>query len=269
MNRLMWILTLFLLCAVAVGVILFLTLEDPIQRIAEAVGIYSVEKHSETRALLKEIRAVGELSTVRYEHQTVFPFDFMAESVDRATIYRKLEEETGTVASILSPTELVYFDAYNLARDLGLSTGPQEYQFLVVPVIVTAGFDLREAGLANDPPASQPAWSEPASSDAQSSGPEPQVRVEDGTVSLRLPQPVITGVEVRDVRSEDYRFPDVPIAPDDWRRIADFVSEHIRHRSVERGIFERARRNTEQFLTAFLQDAGYDSVHIAWIETSE
>lgn len=214
---------------------------NPLQRVAEAVGIVTHEEESAAQIMLAEVRELYRLHTVEHAYQAVFPYDFYPEDVTIQGIFQKLRQEQGTIEEILSSNEQRFFDAYNLAEELGLSSGPAGYEFLVVPVIVSAGFDLESL------PADAGEWA----------------TIGERTARFALPQAVITGVELRDLSSAEYGYPDVPLDPDEWQQVASFVTDRIRQRATEDGILSRAQKNARELVGSLARQAGFERVEFA------
>jgi hypothetical protein len=190
-------------------------------------------------ALLTEIRDVLRFNTVEYVYRTVFPQDFMAPGLSLRGITNQLRTGTGRFEEILSQEEREYLRAYDISSHLGLRTGDDGGEFLVVTVIVRAGFDLHAEEFSS----------------AESLELE---RRPDGTVAvIRLPRPVVTDVVVEDIDPSSYRFPDVPVSPEGWREI---VRGRVVQRTVEAGILEYAEANAESFIRRLLPAAGINAL---------
>lgn len=209
--------------------------------------------------VLREARAVFDLNTVEYVYRSIFPFDFMPEDQSINDILARLRREEGSVEEILSPSELEYFRAFNLASELGMTVGPNPESFVVVTVVVTAGFALEET-IFDDPEA----YSEEERLEYFRVVPYEDA---SGTARLeaviRLPTPVITSVAIEDIRLEEYPYPDVRINASGWRRITEFVGERVAQRTVEAGILETAAANGREFVQSMLNQSGYDRVTFA------
>lgn len=225
------------------------------RRILSSVGISESRRIESSRIVLQEVREVYQLSTIEYVYRVVFPYDFMDPSVSIATIMETLRTGHGSVETLLSPEEREFFDAYNLSRDVGLATGGDEYEFLVVTVIVGAGYDLNDTVLASPSALSQEELAEAV-----------QIREErvDGNVvrsiSLPLPETVITHVVIEDRDTTSYPYPDVSIQPEGWRRVAGFVSERVRKRTIDDGILTAAAERGRTAIRSLLLGSGYDRV---------
>lgn len=213
---------------------------NPLARVAEAVGIVSTERRSSASIILEELREIYLLNTVEYSYQAVFPYDFYPAGTEIASIMEKIRTRRGTIEQILTDEEELYFDAYNLAQELGIATGPTTYEFLVVPVVVSAGLDLEGVGAP----------------------PEEWAEIDGDRVRIVLPEASVTEVTLRDLSSAEYGYPDLPLSPDEWQRVAKFVSERIRQRAIGDGILARARENVRELVRELVTEAGFDEVEI-------
>lgn len=225
------------------------------RRILSSVGISESRRIESSRIVLREVREVYQLSTIEYVYRTVFPYDFMDPSVSIGSIMETLRTATGSVETLLSPEEREYFQAYNLSREVGLATGGDEYEFLVVSVVVGAGYDLSDTVLA---------LPSALSDDELAQTVRIREEIEDGgvvrSISLPLPETVITHVVIEDRDTASYPYPDVSIQPDGWRRVADFVSERVRERTIDDGILTEAAERGRTAIRSLLLGSGYDRV---------
>ncbi len=190
---------------------------------------------------LEGMQELATLATVRYVHRAVFPYDYLPAGISLDGILRKLRASQTTVRDTLSADELLYFRAHTLATDVGLSAPGGTFDFVVVSLLVTAGYDLAHAVRAI----------------------EIQDRAPAGTARravVRLEPPAITDVAVEDIRPADYPYPDVPLGPDSWRRVAAFVRDEMVAQPVLDEILSTARKNGEQFIRGALTQAGVTEV---------
>lgn len=244
-----WALRVIVLLLLVVIVLALLRrfIPNPLLRLAESVGIVQTEERSSASIMLEEVRELYLLQTVEYSYQAVFPYDFFPDGVTLGSVMEKLRAGHGTIEEILSEEEALFFDAYNLSRELGLSTGPGSYDFLVVPVVVTAGLDLDEpaqSGQGSPSPPRQAPW----------------LKVYEERVEIALPEAEITQVTLRDLSSAEYGYPDVALSPQQWQSVSHFVSEQIRQRAVNDGIFDVARENAARLVESVVRQAGYKRV---------
>lgn len=226
----------------------FEILEDPLRSIAEDLGIVSAERVSTSSLLLEELRDIYMLNTVEYIYRTVFPFDYMPESTSMPEIMDAIREGSGPIDEILTAEEQLFFDAANLAEEVGL--GGEE--FIVLTVRVYAGFDLEGTPYG-------------AGTAAAGRWVTVQQDPENGrrTAHVRPPKAAVTDIVIEDVDPDTYRYPDVGMDAESWREIAAFVSEHVENRTVEEGILETARANARELVRNLLLSAGLDQVSFA------
>lgn len=237
--------------AVIVALVRFDLLAGPLRALAEDIGIMSRETVSTSEVMLEELGEIYRLETVEYIYRTVFPYDYMPDSTSMAEVMRTIRETTAPLDEALPDDQKLYFDAYNLAEDIGLS----EEEFLVLTVRVFAGFDLADTPFAG-----------PADTGAPDVAAVDYVRVEplpDGAgrrAHVRLPQPTVTDIVIEDVDPATYRYPDLGMDAEGWRRVAGFVSDHVEARTIEDGILDTARANARELVRTLLLSAGIDQV---------
>ncbi|MFO7780370.1 MAG: hypothetical protein R6W94_01950, partial [Spirochaetia bacterium] len=127
-----------LVLAVLIALVRFEILDAPLRRLAEDIGLMSRETRSTSQIILEELRDVYALETVEYIYRTVFPFDYMPETTNLTDILNTLRYNSGPINEVLTEDQQLYFDAFNLADEVGLA----EEEFIVLTVRVYAGFDL-------------------------------------------------------------------------------------------------------------------------------
>lgn len=208
--------------------------------------------------VLREAHDVFSFNTVEFVYRSIFPFDFMVEGVSINDLLRKINRGEGSLREILSAAEFDHFQAFNLAAELGMSVGPGSTEFVVVTVVVTAGFDL--GGTVFEDPESFSAEERARFFQSKPYEDESGNRLLEAVV--RLPEAIITDVGIEDIRSQEYPYPDVQVNADGWRRISAFVGERIAQRTIGAGILEVARENGSEFLRSMLLQSGYDRVTI-------
>ena len=113
-------------------------IENPVRFVAEELGIVSRTKTAGSTLLLEELRSIYRLNTMEYIYRTVFPFDYMPETTDYSEVMNTIRNSAVPAGEALTEDQRLYFDAANLAEDVGL----EEEEFLVLTVRVFAGFDL-------------------------------------------------------------------------------------------------------------------------------
>lgn len=207
------------------------------------IRLQRVERFATSSITLESVRELYEFTTVRYVHRAVFPYDYLPSGVSLNEILRKLRASDRTVRDTLSEEEHLYFRTWSLASDIDLSTTGGTFDFVVVTLLITAGFDVG-AG-------------------------EEEIVVEryvapDGTSARRatvtLAPPQIIDVAIEDIERDDYPYPDTSLGADAWRRIADFVRERSVPPPVIEEILETAKRNGEAFIRGVLEQAGFAEV---------
>ena len=225
-----------LVVAVLIALVRFEILDAPLRRLAEDIGLISRETRSTSQIILEELREVYAIETVEYIYRTVFPFDYMPETTDLTDILNTLRYNSGPINEVLSEDQQLYFDAFNLADEVGLA----EEEFIVLTVRVYAGFDLAGSRLAGGVDTDE----------------------ESGRRHARIGMPPaeVTDILIEDVDPSTYHYPDVGLDAEGWREVATFVSEHVEARTIEEGILEDARRNARDMVRSLLLSAGIDQV---------
>lgn len=207
------------------------------------IRLQRVERFATSSITLESVRDLYAFTTVRYVHRAVFPYDYLPAGVSLNEILRKLRESDATVRDTLSEEEYLFFRTWNLASDIDLSTTGGTFDFVVVTLLITAGFDVGSG--------------------------EEEIVVEhyvapDGTTARRatvkLAPPQIIDVAVEDIEREDYPYPDTSLSADAWRRVAEFVRERSVAPSVVDEILDTAKRNGEEFIRGVLEQAGFEEV---------
>jgi hypothetical protein len=235
-----------LLVAVLLVVLVRLDILDaPLRNLAEDIGILSRETRSSSEVLLEELGEIYRLNTVEYIYRTVFPFDYMPETTDLTDIMATIRESRGSLDEVLSADQRLYFDAFNLADEVGLG----EEEFLVLTVRVFAGFDL--AGTPFEGAGARGAAYVTV---------EPDGSGEGRRATVRIPPAEVTDIVIEDVDPATYPYPDVGLDADGWRRVAAFIAEHVEARTVDEGILETATDNARELVTTLLLSAGIDQV---------
>ncbi|TVQ22807.1 MAG: hypothetical protein EA382_11440 [Spirochaetaceae bacterium] len=191
---------------------------------------------------LEQVRSIAALNTVGLVHRTVFPYDYMESGLSLPPILRKLRATDASVRDTLTDVEYRYLTAYNVAEraNLGMSAG--SFDFVVVTLVLTAGFDL-------------------SSSDVSLSVEE---YVTDGVNRRRaivgLPAATITDVTIEDIDPADYPYPNVALGPEGWRLITEYVREHAVSADAKRELVDTARRRGESFFAELLSQASFSDV---------
>lgn len=202
----------------------------------------TVERFATSSITLESMREVSELATVRYHHRAVFPYDYLPRDVSLPEILRRLRASNRQPDEILTADEQRYLRTYQLASDINLSVTGGTFDFVVVTLVISAGFaegsGVREIVIE-------------------------EVPVTTGTVrraTVALAPPVILEVGVEDIDPDDYPYPDTSLSAEAWRRVAEYVRERAVPAGTERRILDAARENGELFIARVLRQAGFDEV---------
>lgn len=216
------------------------------------------ETVSSSTVTLQAVRDLYAFNTVEYVHRAVFPYDYLPEGISLTDILAKLRTANSTVREALTAEEYLYFRTYNLAVDIGMDLGGRR-DFVVVTVVVTAGFDLESSQLATP--------ADPSSADdgrALASGFRVEtVSTPNGEIRRAVvvpPRPSITTIRVEDIVGEEYPYPDISISADAWRRVAAFVEEQVADMPEMAELLDIAGTNGQDFVRDVLVRAGYDEV---------
>lgn len=188
---------------------------------------------------LEAVRNIYTFNTVEYVHRAVFPYDFLPERFTRESILGPAARAEGSLEEVLSAEQLLNYNAYNLAEDLGmqpLAAG----NFVVVTLVLTAGFDLE----AIDGDLAITARSEGGLREAL----------------VVMPPAIITEILVEDIDGERYPYPEVAMGAEQWRRIAEFVQGQAAGLVEVERLLEVAESNGREFVREVLLRAGYDEV---------
>ena len=211
---------------------------------------------SSSSVTLEAVRDLYAFNTVEYVHRAVFPYDYLPEDISLTGILAKLRSANATVAEALTPEEYLYFQTYNLAVDIGMDLASRR-DFVVVTVVVTAGFDLQAfAGPAVAPDADG----------GEQAGPgfrAERVTTPEGVITRAIvspPSPSITDIRVEDIVAERYPYPDISISADSWRRVAGFIKEQVTQMPEIEELLIIAGENGQEFVRDVLTRSGYDVV---------
>lgn len=198
--------------------------------------LLSLTVHRDVRVddlVIEEVRDLYRISSVEYLYRVVFPYDFL----DPRTYS---PDARGSVPAMQADTAEAR-EAWNLAKKYHLNLGDPDYHFLVVSVVLTAGFDvsLMDEGT----------WMQ--------SGTTPEgLR----TARITLPKPRILETRIEDPGDDNYPYPDVPVSPEAWRDISGLLRNHAERLALQDGILDKARDNTSLFISRMLLNTGYAKV---------
>jgi hypothetical protein len=212
------------------------------------LSLSRTERTTWTEHVFLRARDVYRFHTLEVVQKLVFPHDFFPPNLD----WRKLLDRRGDPYSYLTTQDRRYLTVYDLARQVGIDPRREDASFLVVTVRSKIGFDLSDTVYARETP-------EPAEVQDR------WIRVEETeagrTAYIRLPAAAIQELIIEDPGSSTYPYPDVPMPPEDWRRVSEFVAERARERIRDESLAQAQARAAE-FLTTVLRAAGFDEVHL-------
>ena len=227
-RRLKWLLIAIIVIAAA-----FLFTAKPVFNIDLLKRITKNRTESGSDAILVQARELFLFQTVEYVYKTVFPFDFVPAAYDWRAL---LDKEA--FGKKLTKQEKEYLLIYRFCEDLGIKLHANKFEFVVITSIVRSGFELEDTGEYG--------------------------RIEEETLFLRLPQPVITNFEIEDPDRASYPYPDFEISPENWKRLTQFTAAKIERQVLEDGILERAKQNGTAFIEKLLIDSGLR--HVVFLE---
>mgnify|MGYP006303734983 FL=1 len=207
------------------------------------LSLQRVKRFQSSEITLTEVRRVAELTSVQLIHRAVFPYDYLPPEISITDVLRKLRVSDASISEALSPEELEYFQTFSLARDIDLSMTADTFDFVVVSLVLSAGYSLDDGEISIEVETFRDEADE-----------------ESRRALVRLGEPRILSATVEDVDTTTYAYPDAAVSADGWRRIAEFVlSEGVsEQRTTE--LLEQARERTERFITTLLLEAGIDTV---------
>ena len=189
------------------------------------------KKSSSSDIILKEINKVSTLSTVEYIYKSVFPFDFFDKDTDwRVLLSKRTKGEKLTESDI---ENLWLFDE---CRSIGINLIYQTYDFVVITSIVEAGMNIGEFIDPQD------------------------IKTEGKSVTLRMPETIITNFTIEDSDSSSYNYPDLNVDPLNWKKITNYVEDKIKLRVVEDGVLKTAEKRGRDFIESILIESGWDKV---------
>jgi len=186
------------------------------------IALSRTQTSSSSASMLESIRDMAELQTVSGVCQIVFPHDFYLSGVSGRDLIGRLPDGG---EENLTTEERIHLGAYNLALETGLAPSRDERNFLVMTVVVLAGFDLSAdlpIGLETD----------------------------GETTTILLPEAAILDIRIEDMTRENYDFPDVSITPNELRQISTFVREQVERFPEITALRELARTQALSFFSA-------------------
>jgi hypothetical protein len=231
------VLTLLVIGAVAVG---FFMISDTVFNLG--FGIIADKKVSASVAILTQARSVLSLNTLEVVRKVVFPYDFVPAEMEWNAFLKEKENRP------LSLQEAGYLETFELCSEIGIDLRKKRREFVVLTTIIKAGFDL-----------SSPVFSSPEQAGAALA--ERYVRIDHtGGVTMQLPPAVITEIILDDADTATYRYPDLEIGPEGWKKLTSFVTDRLVEEAVSDEVLDMARENGKQFLSRIFLDTGYSNV---------
>jgi hypothetical protein len=215
------------------------------------VRVRSSERFATSSITLESMHELSSFATVRYVHRAVFPYDYLPDGVSLNAVLQKLRDSRSLTDEALTPDEALFWSTYRLADEIDLSVTGGTFDFVVVTLMITAGYDLG-SGVTEVVVERIPGT---ASGRSAASGSETGRRA-----VVTLGPPAILEIGVEDIDRDDYPYPDTALGAESWRK----VSEYVRERSVPQAVIDEilaaARRNGEEFIRAVLVEAGFAEV---------
>lgn len=243
----------------AATLVALLSLRLPVDMLPDVFGAVRRERRSGHELLLTEVHDLYRIHTVEYIYRSVFPYDYMPPQISLSSILRSIRSGSGHISEILSDEEQLYLDAYNISLDAGLRTDAAAAEFVVVTVVVRAGFDLSDTVYARPHLATPEQTAAVFSVEEQAAtATTPAVR----TALMVTPPALVTELRVEDVDPQRYPYPDIALDPAGWRRIAEFVRQQALSRTIADGLLLSAEQNSHRLLRELLLQAGYNEVEL-------
>lgn len=188
-------------------------------------------KSLSTEIILTKIRKVSTLSTVEYIYKSVFPFDFL----DKDTPWRKILSKRRR-EEVLTETEKEKLLLFDLCQSIGINPEYENYDFVVITSIVEAGFNMGD-NISKE-----------------------HIMIDGKSITLRIPEIVITKFTIEDTDSTKYSYPDLDVDPMNWKKITDYVERKIRVRVVEDRILKKAEARGKDFIRSVLTESGWEEI---------
>ena len=188
-------------------------------------------RSSSSDIILKEINKVSTLSTVEYIYKSVFPFDFYEKDTDWRILLSKR-----TKGDKLTKLEIENLWLFDECQTIGINLIYQTYDFVVITSIVEAGMNIGEFIDPED------------------------IKIEGKSVTLRMPETIITNFTIEDSDSTSYNYPDLNVDPLNWKKITNYVEEKIKLKVIEDGVLKTAEKRGQDFIESILIDSGWDNI---------
>lgn len=172
--------------------------------------------------------------------QVVFPQDFTGSYDELEAILNLARNSNGPLESVLSPSQLLAIEAYDLAQQSGFRWTEGVQDFLVLSLVLRAGVPL------------------PQSDAFETLGyrlsfiPQEEEQAETFIPVLQIPQAQLLEIEVEDPVSNS-RFPEVPINPEELKQISRLVNENINVVTNTNRLITSASDNARDHFTNLLK----------------
>ena len=211
------------------------------------LGIYRVSRESSSETMDIRARNLYRISTVEFVWKTVFPHDFFPPDEEWNSFLLKMKN-----SQTLTAKEAGWVEFYDLCLATGYSLKKESTEFLVLTLLVQAGYDLESTPLAGETAAP----SVPTSPAAQ----VPFLEIQENRIYLSPPGAKILSVVMEDPERESYPFPDSRVSPEGLQQISRFVSSRAESLAVNRRLLEKAEENGRMFLRRIFEEAGFSEV---------
>ncbi|MCD6396999.1 MAG: DUF4230 domain-containing protein, partial [Spirochaetaceae bacterium] len=86
------------------------------------------------------------------------------------------------------------------------------------------------------------------------------IKIEGKSVTLRMPETIITNFRIEDSDSSSYNYPDLNVDPLNWKKITNYVEEKIELKVIEDGVLKTAEKRGQDFIESILIDSGWENI---------
>ena len=225
--------------------IAFVFSAKPLLNLDLGIRFLNTRVTSVSESVLVEVKDIFQFNTVEYVYKTVFPYDYVPSEYD----WRDLVMRAGQNMP-LDAEEEELLSMYRFCEKIGMKIDSRQFEFAVVTCIVKGGYEL--SGTLYD--------------QIERDVPLPDIEgyisinEEEKSVTLRLPRPAILDVIIEDTTDSNYSYPALPISPENWKILTNFVAGKIREKVTADGILETAAEKGKEFITKVLKQSGFSSV---------
>ena len=153
----------------------------------------------------------------------MFPFDFFDKDLDWRELLLKR-----TKGAKLTESDVENLWLYDECQAIGINLIHKTYDFVVITSIVDAGINIGELIDPSD------------------------VKIEGKSVTLRMPETIITNFTIEDSDSTSYNYPDLNVDPLNWKKITNYVEEKIKLRVIDDGVLKTAGKRGQDFIESIL-----------------